>query len=317
MNDLPLISVIIPVFNASDFISAAIESVLSQTWKNREIIIVDDGSTDRSLEVVRQFQNDVQLLQTPHAGPSVARNSGIEASHGEYLVFLDADDLILSEKLTSQAKFLNSHLQIGVVYSGGYRLRKSKDGIEVKENFENIGMLNPNLGAPDISLHALVTQNAFPIHCAMVRREAVLACGGFDNTLYGLEDWDLWLRVAVNHTFEYLPGEVAVYRLVPGSISYQQKKQEIAYRNICKKIENAGWFRHLSSREQARFYLDWAIQELSFGSTNLARIRLQQSRNIAHYYLPALLYSAAVAMLGNRASIIYKLKRHIFGPRLL
>ncbi len=311
----PLVSVIIPVFNTEAHIAGAIESAFAQTYKNHEIIVVNDGSTDRTLEVVRRFDRNVRLLQTPHLGPSAARNAGIQASQGDYLVFLDADDLILPQKFTLQTQYLKANPQIDVVYSGGYRLWTTSHGFEKRESLEKIGMLNPRLGAPDVSLPQLVTQNAFPIHCAMTRREAVVDCGGFDVSLFGLEDWDFWLRIAERSCFSYLPGDVAVYRYVPGSISYQQVRLGKSFRMICKKIEKAEWFERLPRHVQARFYLDWATQELMFRDPDYARKMLSHARRRDPSYLPALFFEAAIALMGEHAAILYKLKRRILGPR--
>ena len=111
---LPLVSVIIPVYNGERFLAEAIESVLSQTYPNCEVIVVDDGSTDHSPEIARSYQS-VGFVRQEHAGTAAARNRGIKHSAGEYLAFLDADDLWLPDKLRLQMAELNADPSLGIV----------------------------------------------------------------------------------------------------------------------------------------------------------------------------------------------------------
>lgn len=315
MSVSPLVSVIIPVFNAEAYIASAVESVFTQTFENWEIIVVNDGSTDQTVEILKQYGSRITLLQSPHAGPSMARNIGIQASRGEYLVFLDADDWILPEKLARQANFLLTHPDIGVVYSGGYRYRTLADGSEALISLENTDLLNQGLGEQADTLSILLIQNPFPIHCAMCRRETVVSVGGFDAALFGLEDWDLWLRIAPMTAFAFLPGEVAVYRQLPESITYQLSKQRIAFQRVCWKIEQADWFENISHKLRAKFYLNWSVHVLMAGSLEDARRTLSKAIQINPCYLPAQLFNLAMLLIGRRALALFRMKRLIFGPR--
>lgn len=311
----PLVSVIIPVFNAEAYIACAVESVFAQTYENREIIVVNDGSTDQTVEILKQYGDRITLMQSPNAGPSTARNIGIQASHGEFLVFLDADDWILPEKLARQVHFLLTNPEIGVVYSGGYRFRTLANGSKSLVSLVSTDLLNQGLGADSDTLSILLLQNPFPIHCAMCRRETVVSVGGFDAALYGLEDWDLWLRIAPLAAFAYLPGEVAIYRQLPESITYQQSRQIIAYRRVCEKIEQADWFENIRRNLRAKFYLNWSVHVLMAGSLDDTRRKLSRAIETSPVYLPAQLFNLAVMLMGKRALAIYRMKRLIFGPR--
>lgn len=112
----PLITVIIPVYNSERYLGAAIDSVLAQQWAPLEIIVVDDGSTDQSAQVVRRYRPVVQLLHQRNAGPGPARNRGIAAAHGDFLAFLDADDLWVAHKLQQQMQALTADPTLAMVF---------------------------------------------------------------------------------------------------------------------------------------------------------------------------------------------------------
>lgn len=115
-NPPALISVIIPAYNAEQYLGAAIESVLQQRWQPLEIIVVDDGSTDQSVAVAQHYQPLVQCLHQENSGPGAARNLGVSAAHGEFIAFLDADDLWLTDKLASQMAYLHLHPEVAMLF---------------------------------------------------------------------------------------------------------------------------------------------------------------------------------------------------------
>ena len=106
---MPKISVIIPIYNSAAWLPQAIDSVLNQTYRDYEIIIVDDGSHDNTLEVIQRYQAKVRWIGQSNRGPAAARNTGIKIAQGQYLVFLDADDVLQADKLALQAAFLDQH----------------------------------------------------------------------------------------------------------------------------------------------------------------------------------------------------------------
>jgi len=109
MNNFPLVSIIIPVYNSERYLSKAIESALAQTWPNKEIIIVDDKSTDNSLELINSFENKiVKISRQENGGASAARNDGLTAAKGDYIQFLDSDDILSADKVEMQVKSLNN-----------------------------------------------------------------------------------------------------------------------------------------------------------------------------------------------------------------
>ena len=127
-----LVSVIIPTYNRAKFLPAAIDSILNQTYKNIEIIVVDDGSTDDTKAVLRPFKSAIQYFYTTNKGPAHARNVGMKAASGKYIAFLDSDDTYLPMKLTLQVAFMEKHPEIGMVYT---EWSSSYDGKTIAEEY--------------------------------------------------------------------------------------------------------------------------------------------------------------------------------------
>lgn len=122
-----LVSILIPCFNAENWIAQAIESALAQTWPDKEVIVVDDGSTDHSLDIIRRFEGRIHWETGPNRGGNAARNRLLELANGEWLQYLDADDYLLPEKIRRQAEFVADHPEADIVYSPTY-CEKMKDG---------------------------------------------------------------------------------------------------------------------------------------------------------------------------------------------
>jgi len=133
----PFISILIPCYNAERWVQQCIESALGQTYPNKEVIVADDGSTDRSLEVLKSFGDKIQVLQTGHDGANVARNKLVAASRGDWLQFLDADDYLLPEKLADQMQLVEQLNQaVDLVYSPSilrYEARRVEEAVRIEE----------------------------------------------------------------------------------------------------------------------------------------------------------------------------------------
>lgn len=314
-NGLPVVSIIIPAYNAARFLEQAIDSVQAQTYREYEIILVDDGSTDDTLQKFEKSAGSRTILSMPHRGPSAARNAGIRQARGEYLAFLDADDRFLPTKLEEQVAYLDSHPDVDVVYSDGFCFWVTEDCAEVRSTFSSQGLLYPLLGEPEKSLPVLAIQNAFPIHAALVRRRAVLAVEGFDESLFGREDWDLWLRVAEKHTFSFLNAHLALYRMGTGGVSDQFDDQAHAIRRIGRKVEATEWFKKSPNMMRSDFYFCWGVQELEYRQTEAALqlFRGALSCNPRNYLARGAVL--AVRAFGERAISLYHLKRRYLGDR--
>jgi len=202
LNDLPLISAVIPCYNHAHFLSEAIESVLKQTYPNYEIIVVDDGSTDNTGEVAARYP-EVRYIRQDNQGLSGARNTGLQESRGDHLVFLDADDLLLPRALEAGEKCLRAHPECAFV-SGHFRY-VNEDGSFLNETPQRyvdrehyLAFLQGNY----ISMHATV----------MYRRSVFNEVGNYDTSLPACEDYDLYLRIARRFPVHCHDEMVAEYR---------------------------------------------------------------------------------------------------------
>jgi glycosyltransferase involved in cell wall biosynthesis len=209
MKDMPLVSVIIPTYNHGRWIKEAVDSVFSQTYRKHEIIVIDDGSTDDTGIVLRKRYGDriIYRYQT-NQGRGAARNVGLHIAKGKYIQFLDADDLILSEKLEKQVKYLEDHHEVAAVY--GHSLLFYED--EIDNRWDNANKKRYLSG--DKLLGNMISEPFMLPSPSLVKKAWIDSVGGFDESLKSNEDWDLWLRLAKEGAyFQYYPEEpVALFR---------------------------------------------------------------------------------------------------------
>jgi len=180
----PLVSIVIPIYNYGIQFEKTLQSIFSSTYKNFEIIIVNDGSTDEyiklKLDSIKSHPN-IKILNQENAGPSSARNNGIKNSTGEYILPLDADDTILPEYIETCVNILKSDKKISPVYC---------DTI-------HIGQLQGVEKRPEWSIERLI-QGPFIVNCSMFHKKAFDDCGGYDVELKGWEDYDMWIRMGLS-----------------------------------------------------------------------------------------------------------------------
>lgn len=199
--DYPLISVIIPCYNQGEYLATAIESILAQSYPCKEIVVVDDGSIDNTKEVAQRFA-EVRYVYQSNKGLPSARNTGISNSKGKYLVFLDADDWLLSYALQVNWSYLKNDPQLAFV-SGGYKL------IYVPENKE--WDVTREVAA-DHYLH-LLQGNYIGMHASVMFHRWALEKQCYDVTLKACEDYELYLRLAREHPVLHHTNLMAVYRI--------------------------------------------------------------------------------------------------------
>ena len=195
-------SVIIPTFNRLPFLKEAIESVLNQTYQDFELILVDDGSTDGTKEFAAGLSDDLKYIYQENAGPSAARNRGIRESHGEYVTFLDSDDLWLEKKLQVEIDFLKANPKAMVCYTDEIWIRR---GVRV----------NPKNKHRKYS--GWIFEQCLPLcivspSSVLMRREFFESVGCFDETLPACEDYDLWLRASLKFSFHFIPQKLIMKR---------------------------------------------------------------------------------------------------------
>lgn len=208
----PTVSVLIPAYNAGWCVGKAIDSVLAQEYRDFELIVVDDGSTDDTAGVLRRYGSTIRVVAQPNGGMSNARNAGIRVAQGEFLAFLDADDWWLPGKLGLQVELMRARPELGFC-SCAARV-EDMDG-----QLLNLWQC-PTWEEPFVA-HLFGSGADVPGSCSAVlaRRELVLRAGCFDETLRGAEDPDLWIRLAAVSRYACLREPLIVVLRRPGSVS--------------------------------------------------------------------------------------------------
>jgi len=181
----PKVSIIIPVYNDEKHVARAIESALNQTMKEVEVIVVDDGSTDGTPEVLKCYESRIKVIRQENKGVAGARNTGIAHSEGKYLCFLDQDDTLMPTKAELQAEVLETHPEAGLCY-GAWQWIDPRDWAVVK--IRNVNPLLPDRSCGPFPPH-------FQIAAAMIRREWLDKVGGFDEEFKTADDTDLCFRL--------------------------------------------------------------------------------------------------------------------------
>lgn len=220
---MPKISVVVPTYNAEETILETVDSVLKQTLTDFELIIINDGSTDKTLETLNKVQDHRLKVETfENAGVIESRNRGIRLAQGEYISFLDSDDVWKPSKLSEQLQALENHPEAAVAYSW-------VDYIDVNSNFIHHGWHPEHQGdVYNEMFQYCFIENGSNI---LVRREAIATIGEFDPAAAHAEDWDFYLRLAEKFQFACVPQVHILYRTVPNSRSSQ-----------INKLEKAGFF---------------------------------------------------------------------------
>ncbi len=206
----PLVSVIMPAYNAEAYITASIESVLNQTFTDFELIVVDDGSVDDTAKkVVAYADGRVHLIQQSNAGVAAARNKAVEKSQGRYIAFLDSDDLSLPERLEKQRAFLDAHPEIGLVGTAA----------EIWENNSATGRFYRHPSSPPELAFSMLFENFLVNSSVMLRRDVIQTVGPFTELESRRhEDYELWSRIGRRYPMANLPEVLVIYRVHPGSI---------------------------------------------------------------------------------------------------
>jgi glycosyltransferase involved in cell wall biosynthesis len=288
---MSLVSVIIPAYNQGHYLPAAIQSVLDQTYAAFEILVVDDGSTDNSREVVAQFTDPrVYYLYQENRGLSGARNTGIRHARGDYLSYLDSDDQFLPQKLSLQVAAL--HEQPTVDFVAGQAVPIDEQGQQVGKIFDD------GLPANEIDL---LLGNPLHVGSVLLRRSRQAQVGFFDENLRSYEDWDMWLRLARQGCrMAWLPQPVSLYRFHRAQMTRDGQQMTTATFAVLDKLYAdpdlpPAW---LALRDQAysRAHLRAAAQAYFGRNFNQAQAHLttavsldphllaDNGRNLAHHF---------------------------------
>ena len=235
----PLVSVIIPTYNRARLVGEAIESVLAQTYKHLEIIVVDDGSTDGTEEALGPYRERIEYIYQQNRGASAARNTGIFRARGDYIAFLDSDDLWVPEKLELQVDYLEKHADCGLVYTDCEFL-VVRDGRVVERIEKNL------TGYSGYAYLQIFMRNEVFIPTVLLRRDCLGAVGYFDEKLTFFEDVDLWFRLSRCFKFGHIGKKLAVCRRYGDNITLSSPSALLEYARLlqshaesCPEIKRA------------------------------------------------------------------------------
>lgn len=269
------VSVVIPTYNCEPYILQTLASVIDQTFVDWEVIIVDDGSTDRTVALATGVDPRVRVLQQANAGVCAARNKGYAASTGRFLCFMDHDDFWFPEKLERQLAWMDRMPELGVVYSTCIRWH-AVDG-----RFPEPSSLAPR-DVPDVLdeaftgwvYHQFMRDSCALTSSALIRREALERCGAFDESLAYSEDWDLFLRISRQFPFAQMRWPSTLYRQHQKQGSRVARARDFRSELLLKAADDWGLvgpdgrgvdpteFQHLI----AHYRMEFGRQHLAYGS---------------------------------------------------
>lgn len=233
------VSVIIPTYNRDTFIKEAIESALYQTYPAFEIIVVDDGSTDNTKEVVQKFGMLVKYLYQTNRGPAAARNLGLKLAQGDFIAFLDSDDIWELNKNWAQVTFLRKYEDVEMVF--GHLTNVREAGTHGKPEILNeivYRYFKENYAGGDKSFEYLTVENIIPTPSVMFRTKCIEKIGYIDETLQCAEDYDYWLRFAYHCQIGFIDQVLVKRRMHKSNIINDYILMHSSKLNVLEKIKN-------------------------------------------------------------------------------
>lgn len=300
----PNVSIIIPTYNKVEYLKQAINSILQQTYKNYELIVVDDGSTDKTFDYLQQLNakeiRPIRLLE--NKGVSYARNVGIRSAKGNYIAFLDHDDIWLPEKLERQMKILEYNKEIDAIYTGYIIYDKIKNKMVGKHVPEKRGKI----------FKELLRENFIgTASTVIVRREKLLCTELFDEEMLVSQDRDLWIRLAKYCNFEFIKEPLVIYTIHGTNLSrnyFHVLKDRLRilekYREYIES--NDLLFDHYLLIASANFMVGYK-KEGRFYITSAIKIKGMKAKAIAIFlasFLPVNLY---IKLIWLRRRLLYKI----------
>lgn len=293
----PAISVVIPAYNAAWCLGRAIDSVLTQTLRDYELIVVDDGSTDGTARLLEGYRGRLRSLTQPNGGQSSARNAGIQVARGRYVAFLDSDDWWSPGKLERQLTFMEAHPDVvfcstsaSVVDPDGRVLGEWRCQLRDGRALEAI-----------FSATATIAGSASAV---IARRAALVSIGGFDESLKGLEDTDLWMRLAAKGGYHCIDEALVTVAKRPGSVSRELDVMREAAIAVMRKnrcllpLDKQGAFWRHAYVGMLSDYAKWAYRS---GRRSQAMFDLLTGMRLAPISQGRLLLGLLAGMLRNEA----------------
>lgn len=234
---LPQVSVIIPVYNQEKYIKECVDSVINQSYSNIEIIVVDDGSTDKTPDILRTYGDKIKYIRQENQGPSSAVNKGIRSANGSLICWLGSDDLYMPNKIERQVEFLQNDQSISVVYS---------DYITIDSYGNEINKVHISHPSQEKFTRMLLIRNFINGSTVMMRRECLDNVGFYDENLGADPDGDMWFRLLKNgYKFGHIPEPLVKYRWHQNNVSH-----------------NVGLMRNCKDKVRLKVIQQFSVQEL-------------------------------------------------------
>lgn len=265
----PKVSVVVPTYNRADTLPRTIRSVLKQTVKNLELLIVDDGSTDNTAEIVGDLSDErLRYIQLPqNRGGNYARNQGIEAARAEFVAFLDSDDAWIPEKLNKQLSLAQHAPKAAAVYCQYYEHQESSDQL----------ITNPAPYEGEV-FERLLEGWCPALSTFMIRRDALQAIHGFDEELPSFQDYDLFLRLAqASYQFAAVQTPLVtkyVHSSNQVSGNWRAKQQGL-------KLFNARWGKVMKTHIGKQAYRNWSARHMAFVKLRQLQSQINEQRRLA------------------------------------
>ncbi|MFB5084288.1 glycosyltransferase [Symbiobacterium thermophilum] len=204
MPEDPKVTVVIPAYNAARYLAEAVESALNQTYSNLEVLVVDDGSTDRTPFLLERYGRAIRTIRKRNGGTPSALNEGIRQARGEWIAWLSADDAFLPEKLAKQMAYAEAHPECALIYTNWFVV----DGRGKTVSH----LASPTFRSRADQVEKLLRGCVINGSTTLVRRDVYLRAGLFDESLPQAHDWDMWLRLARDYRFGHVAEPLLRYR---------------------------------------------------------------------------------------------------------
>jgi glycosyltransferase involved in cell wall biosynthesis len=301
----PRVSVIMPCFNGEAFLAEAVDSVLGQTFQDFELIVVDDGSTDRSAEILEGYGARIRVIRQQNRGVSAARNAGVAESAGDFIAFLDADDYWEAGFLAEMVEGM-ADTRTAIAYCGW----------QIVGSVQGKPFVPPDYETADKMHHLLRFASLWPIHAILIRRSLMPPGVPFNPTYPACEDYDLWLRIASFHHIQLVPKVLAFYRK-HGPANATSDQARVARYNLLVKqrfLQDFPELKRVIPRSRLRDYLAGGVVDRGYRC--LWKGDLRNAHGIFRHALAKGLISLRDWKYALPSLLPFRLYSRLVGPRV-
>jgi len=281
-------SVIIPTYNRAHIIGQALDSVISQSCQDFEILVIDDGSTDDTPKVLQQYSHRIRYFKQPNSGPAAARNRGTIESRGEYIAFLDSDDQWYPDKLAKMDKAIGAHPDMGLYYSDFRVVNKQHNYTRDIHSRHIVGS----------GYHQLLLGDFIGTSTVVVKRYCFEVCGPFYGPLFCSEDYDMWIRIAKQFPIVHVPAVLVEY-IFQSSGSLLASPRTLGSQRVVieRALEADPRLSHgQRSQIEARLCYREGVTYLQFGKKAEAVFCFSKAIRLAPFFFKSYIYWALLKM---------------------